>query len=81
MQVLKENSDGLGDDQIKELRQEKEALEWREVKIVEILQEAFPDEDGVQTRGIMETLQGNLVLFHCLFSCFYIYMNFAYTSY
>ena len=66
MQAIKEESDGLGDDQIKELLKEKEALEWREVKIVEILQEVIPDEDGVQTRGIMETLQGNLVL-HCIF--------------
>ena len=66
LQTLKEESDGLGDDQIKELRQEKEALEWREVKIVQILQEVIPDEDGVQTRGITETLQGNLVL-HCIF--------------
>lgn len=66
MQAIKEESDGLGDDQIKELRQEKEALEWREVKIVQILQEVIPNEDGVQTRGITETLQGNLVL-HCIF--------------
>ena len=76
LQTLKEESDGLGDNQIKELRQEKEALEWREAKIVEILQEATPDEDGVQTRGIMEILQGNLVLFHCLFAYLYVHINF-----
>ena len=81
LQTLKEESDGLGDDQIKELRQEKEALEWREVKIVEILQEVFPDEDDIQTRGIVEILQGNLILFHCLllslFTYPYIYINFV----
>ena len=81
LQTLKEESDGLGDDQIKELRQEKEALEWREVKIVEILQEVFPDEDDIQTRSIVEILQGNLILFHCLllslFTYPYIYINFV----
>lgn len=64
MQILKEENDELGDGQIEELRQEKEALERREVKIVEILQEAFPDQGGVQTRGIVEILQGNLFLSH-----------------
>ena len=81
LQTLKEESDGLGDDQIKELCQEKEALEWREVKIVEILQKVFPDEDDIQTRGIVEILQGNLILFHCLLLCLftypYIYINFV----
>ena len=74
LQTLKEESDGLGDDQIKELRLEKEALEWREVKIVEILQEVFPDEDDIQTRGIVEILQGNLVLFHCSLFCLFTYL-------
>ena len=81
LQTLKEENDELGDDQMEELRQEKEALERREIKIAEILQEAFPDQGGFQTRGIVEILQGNLFISHWLFSCLYIYMNFVCISY